>query len=149
MRVWIEICNHNNGKRNCYSFTLLWGCGLKFDVYMMFKALSPFHPLMRVWIEITLLIIYKISMRFHPLMRVWIEIGTIAFWLSAITFHPLMRVWIEITIDDLMKSFDRVSPSYEGVDWNNKNLRYNSPVSRFTLLWGCGLKSLWLRLSKP
>ena len=33
-------------------------------------------------------------------------------------FHPLMRVWIEIAICEFAKYTVKVSPSYEGVDWN-------------------------------
>ena len=60
---------------------------------------NKFHPLMRVWIEITNFTTIGDSSRFHPLMRVWIEIQYIILieaW--ELSFHPLMRVWIEIKV---------------------------------------------------
>ena len=53
---------------------------------------------------------------FHPLMRVWIEI-TVDTELDIVgLFHPLMRVWIELGTGCGDCNHDVVSPSYEGVD---------------------------------
>ena len=74
-----------------------------------------------------------------------------------------MRVWIEIGAYTKVKIIKSVSPSYEGVDWNNltvypiykllgvspsyEGVDWNTVINSiynyfacFTLLWGCGLK---------
>ena len=110
-------CNYlkvNNRQR----FTLLWGCGLKYQNNYSLTHHHLFHPLMRVWIEINIMLLFNPPILFHPLMRVWIEICLYAFKL------PLKIV----------------SPSYEGVDWNILSPMLLLLLSCFTLLWGCGLK---------
>ena len=96
MRVWIEIHILASLPRRASCFTLLWGCGLKF----------PRLPL------------HQSSKQFHPLMRVWIEIHHVVYKQKHYQFHPLMRVWIEITTQTRVIYRNKVSPSYEGVDWN-------------------------------
>ena len=141
MRVWIEIPCEIKKKPLTISFTLLWGCGLKCPALHVLKACTAFHPLMRVWIEIDRpnrqqTFCYK----FHPLMRVWIEIKGNPTTAAASEFHPLMRVWIEISTPYFILLYGWVSPSYEGVDWNNFNWHSDTLKASFTLLWGCGLK---------
>ena len=75
-----------------------------------------FHPLMRVWIEISSKFNFLWISLFHPLMRVWIEIRNGKANLVSVRFHPLMRVWIEIFSVSDRTDIVYVSPSYEGVD---------------------------------
>ena len=58
-----------------------------------------------------------------------------------------MRVWIEITVFSAPLVGADVSPSYEGVDWNAKDVFSGFDFNCFTLLWGCGLKLTLLACS--
>ena len=124
-----------------------------------------FHPLMRVWIEISLPRILKSVWLVSPSYEGvdWNPVNTKMYKLMTsftllwgcglkccptmhqgywVQFHPLMRVWIEIPISSIKLSSKAVSPSYEGVDWNTPSVSLFRYKSRFTLLWGCGLKYL-------
>ena len=118
MRVWIEIKEQNYQGQRQTGFTLLWGCGLKF--YLIIKSVNL--------LSFTLL--WGCGLKFLNLCRI----------ILMILFHPLMRVWIEIKSLSNISNLLKVSPSYEGVDWNINNSVAYDTVNSFTLLWGCGLK---------
>ena len=215
MRVWIEIKITNEVVKvkcvspsyegvdwnvgTCWipswddSFTLLWGCGLKYDDIFKYSSDSNlFHPLMRVWIEILPTVAKLLDIAFHPLMRVWIEIieisdfikigaGFTLLWGCGLKFRSFQSwgvitprftllwgcglkyldsrghrnykcftllwgcglKWTKSYLDTMVTT---VSPSYEGVDWNEPTLMRNISTLSFTLLWGCGLKCLRLWL---
>ena len=80
-----------------WCFTLLWGCGLKSDVVKNNLQGIVFHPLMRVWIE----------------MSISTSVSGGAF-----VSPSYEGVDWNIVLNTVKKHFINVSPSYEGVDWN-------------------------------
>ena len=105
MRVWIEMVNCLCHALKRGGFTLLWGCGLKCELYRIHNKGLVFHPLMRVWIEIYQAMKILFLIMFHPLMRVWIEIYRYIVYVNPSKFHPLMRVWIEIEFRKVLWTF--------------------------------------------
>ena len=100
---WNHIERYKIGQQE--SFTLLWGCGLKCELYRIHNKGLVFHPLMRVWIEIYQAMKILFLIMFHPLMRVWIEIYRYIVYVNPSKFHPLMRVWIEIEFRKVLWTF--------------------------------------------
>ena len=96
---------------------------------------------MRVWIEILSASKKSVHFLFHPLMRVWIEITFLMF--NVLDEH------VSPSYEGVDWNFRKGFLPFVGVSFTllwgcglkSSSAGFSASVSGFTLLWGCGLKS--------